>query len=195
MRRSELTELRGRRRLWPAVSALALSLACAVSPAARLPQAGAQVTRKQMPVPVHISIPAIGVSARIVPLGLNRDGTLQVPTNFADTGWFRGGPEPGETGAAVVVGHLSSVRGPGVFWRLKNLRAGQKITIRLQGGSIVHFVARSMMRVPKSRFPTNLVYAKTARPTLRLITCAGTLNPATGHHPDNYIVFSTLVSG
>ena len=151
-------------------------------------------TRKQMPNPVRISIPAIGVRARVVPLGLNRDRTMQVPRNLADTGWFAPGPEPGEQGAAVIVGHLASRGGPGVFARLRELRAGQMITIQLQDRSTVRFVAKSMIRVPKSRFPTNRVYARTARPTLRLITCAGKLNPVTGHHPDNYIVFASLVS-
>jgi sortase (surface protein transpeptidase) len=149
-------------------------------------------TRIQMPSPVRISIPAIGVDARVIPLGLNRDGTIQVPKNFADTGWFRPGPEPGEQGAAVIVGHLASRSGPGVFYRLRQLRAGGVITIHLQDRSTVRFVATSMIRVSKSRFPTRRVYARTNRPTLRLITCAGKLNPVTGHHPDNYIVFASL---
>jgi len=158
------------------------------------PAAASTTPRRQLPVPVRISIPAIGVNARVIPLGLNRDRTIQVPTRLADTGWFRLGPEPGETGAAVIVGHLNARSGPGVFARLSQLRRGAVITIRLQGGSMVRFVARSMRRVPKNRFPTDLVYAATSRPTLRLITCAGRLNPATGHHDDNYIVFASLLN-
>jgi sortase (surface protein transpeptidase) len=152
----------------------------------------AATARKQMAIPVRISIRAIGVNARVIRLGLNRDRTIQVPTNFADTGWFQPGPEPGEVGAAVVVGHLASRSGPSVFWRLSRLKRGDKISIRLADGSTVRFVATSMLRVPKNRFPTKLVYAKTRQPTLRLITCAGALNTATGHHPDNYIVFASL---
>jgi hypothetical protein len=72
-----------------------------------------------MPIPVRISIPAIEVNAPIVRLGLNPDHTIQVPTNFADAGWFRPGPEPGEVGAPIVVGHLASIRGPGVFCRAR----------------------------------------------------------------------------
>ena len=150
-------------------------------------------TRKQMPRPVRIVIPSIGLSAPVVPLGLNPDRTLQVPRNFGDTGWFRGGPEPGEPGAAVIVGHVASRSGPAVFYRLREVRVGQLITIRLQGGSIVRYVVNSMVRVQKSHFPTKRVYARTKQPTLRLITCAGKLNLTTGHHPDNYIVFASIV--
>jgi LPXTG-site transpeptidase (sortase) family protein len=151
------------------------------------------VSRRQMPNPVQISIPAIGVNARVIPLGLNRDRTIQVPKNAADTGWFSPGPEPGEQGAAVIVGHVATRSGPAVFYRLRELRVGQMITIRLQDRSTVRYVARSMIRVLKSRFPTNRVYARTKQPTLRLITCAGKLNPSTGHHPENYIVFASIV--
>lgn len=161
--------------------------------ASKAPQIREGTTRKQMPRPIGIVIPAIGLSAPVAPLGLNRDRTLQVPTDFGDTGWFQGGPEPGETGAAVIVGHVASRRGPAVFYRLRKLRAGDVITIRLQDRSVVRYVMTSAVRVRKSRFPTKLVYARTRQPTLRLITCAGILNPATGHHPDNYIVFASIV--
>jgi sortase (surface protein transpeptidase) len=150
-------------------------------------------TRKQMPRPTRIFIPSIGLSAPVVPLGLNPDRTLQVPRHFGDTGWFRGGPEPGEPGAAVIVGHVASRNGPAVFYRLREVRVGELITIRLQGGSNVRYVVNSMLRVRKSRFPTSRVYARTKQPTLRLITCAGKLNLTTGHHPDNYIVFASIV--
>ena len=156
------------------------------------PVAAPTPARRQMPIPVRISIPEIGVNARIVRLGLNADHTIQVPKNFANAGWFQPGPEPGERGAAVVVGHLDSRAGPGVFYRLHQLPVGALIKVTVQGGRTVRFVARSMIRVPKSRFPTKNVYLHTGPPALRLVTCAGKLNWATGHHRDNYIVFATL---
>jgi LPXTG-site transpeptidase (sortase) family protein len=155
--------------------------------------AGTPTPRKQMPRPIRIVIPSIKVSAPVIPLGLSPDRTLQVPTNFAHAGWFQGGPEPGETGPAVIVGHLASRRGPGVFYRLREVRVGELITIRLQDRSTVRYRVNSMVRVPKSGFPTKRVYAGTKQPTLRLITCAGNLNVATGRHPDNYIVFASLI--
>jgi sortase (surface protein transpeptidase) len=205
---------RRRRRLVVALGlALILGAAAGVSLVARMPHAraeraeaatrlsanrpksvlGARATaRRQMPIPIRISIPAIGVDARVIRLGLNPDRTIQVPSNLADAGWFQPGPEPGERGAAVIVGHLESSNGPGVFHRLRQMRVGGVIEVRLQDRTTLRFVARSMIRVPKSRFPTKLVYARTKEPTLRLVTCAGPLNPSTGHHQDNYIVFATI---
>ena len=146
-----------------------------------------------MPRPVHIAIPAIDVSARILPLDLNPDHTLEVPANLADTGWFTEGPEPGERGATVVVGHVASLSGPGVFYRLRDLHPGDVIRIRLRDGEVVSYRARSAIVVPKTSFPTKRVYAQTPQPTLRLITCSGTLDASTGQHPDNRIVFASLI--
>lgn len=165
----------------------------ASQPKAHTAVLGAQmIVRKQMPNPVHISIPAIGVNARIGPLGLNSDGTMEIVKSFTDTGWFAPGPEPGEPGAAVIVGHVASRSGPAVFYHLPQLKVGQLIMIRLADGSTVRYVAKSMMKVSKNHFPTNLVYAKTKLPTLRLVTCAGPVT-SSGYHPDNYIVFASIV--
>ena len=149
--------------------------------------------RRQMPIPVRISIPKIGVDARVIPLGLNRDRTVEVPNRFADAGWFRPGPEPGERGAAVILGHLDSRRGPAVFFQLHLLRAGDLIKVRLRDGSTVRFVAKAMERVRKNRFPTKRVYVHSGPPSLRLVTCAGPLNWSTGRHADNYIVYASML--
>ena len=142
--------------------------------------------------PVRIVIPAIGVSARVILLSLNPDGTLEVPKNFAEAGWFANGPEPGERGGAVIAGHVDSKTGPAVFYRVRELRRGDVIKILLKDRSNVRFVVSSSMAVSKRRFPTKLVYSKGHAPELRLITCGGVFDRSTGHYRDNYIVFAKL---
>jgi LPXTG-site transpeptidase (sortase) family protein len=148
---------------------------------------------KQMPRPVRVSIPAIGVTAPVISLGLNRDGTAQTPSNTTQVGWFAPGPEPGEQGAAVMIGHVDSYRGPGVFYRLPALTKGDKITVTVHGGRKVQFVVTSSRKVLKVKFPTALVFARTKYPALRLVTCGGRFNPRTGHYLDNTIVFAVAV--
>jgi hypothetical protein len=159
---------------------------------ARASAATKAVRGRQVPRPVRIVIPAIAVSAPVIPLHLNRNRTLQVPKNFSQTGWFVGGPEPGENGAAVIVGHVDSKSGPAVFYRLRALRRGDVIKVVLKNKSTVRFVVRSSRRVPKKRFPTELVYGKTKGPTLRLITCDGRFDRSTGHYVDNNVVFAAV---
>jgi LPXTG-site transpeptidase (sortase) family protein len=149
---------------------------------------------RQLPRPLRIDIAAIGVSAPVIPLGLDRNKTLQVPSDYSQTGWFVGGPEPGEIGAAVIVGHVDSKSGPGVFYQLRALRRGDIVRVTLKGGTAIRFAVTSTRAVPKNHFPTRLVYAETKYPALRLITCGGAFDRASGHYVDNHIVFAVAVS-
>jgi len=148
---------------------------------------------RQMPRPVRVSIPAIGVSAPIIPLGLNPDRTMQTPKSYSVAGWFRPGPEPGEVGAAIVVGHVDSHNGPGVFYRLRALRRGDRIGITLVTGRKLQFIVTSSRDVSKQHFPAALVYRHTRRSTLRLVTCGGRFDASTGHYVNNHIVFAWLL--
>ena len=147
----------------------------------------------QMPRPVRVIIAAIGVSAPVIPLGLNADRTMQVPQTFSEAGWFKPGPEPGEVGSAIVVGHVDSRSGPGVFYRLPALRRGDHIKIVLANRRALRFVVTSSRQVLKQHFPVGLVYRRTHRRTLRLVTCGGRFDPSTGHYLSNTIVFAWLV--
>jgi len=142
--------------------------------------------------PVHLRIPAIGVSAVVVRLGLNRDGTLQVPGDFDVTGWFTGGPAPGETGPAVIAGHIDSRSGPAVFYRLRELRPGDEITVGRTDGSSVRFAVDGVAQYPKQAFPTEAVFGPSPDPMLRLITCGGTFDRSQRSYRDNIVVTARL---
>jgi hypothetical protein len=140
--------------------------------------------------PVRIEIPAIGVDAPIIPLGLNRDRTLEVPHDFGDAGWWSGGARPGEAGPAIVAGHVDSYTGPAVFFRIRELRRGDAIVIVRRDGSRARFAVLGTEEYPKTHFPTARVYGPTDGPTLRLITCSGTFDRASGHYLDNAVVYA-----
>ena len=141
------------------------------------------------PAVARVIIPAIGVRAPMIRLGLNPDETLQVPSSVEKTGWWSGGARPGTTGAAVIVGHVDSQSGPGVFHNLGQLSNGDRVTVVRKDGVRANFVVTGSRRVPKNNFPTDQVYDRTPRPTIRLITCTGEFNNASGHYRDNLIVF------
>ncbi len=144
------------------------------------------------PRPVRIEIPAIGVAAPVDPAGKNRDGTLEVPADFARTSYYTGRPVPGDTGPAVIVGHVDGRRGPAVFYRLRDLRPGDEVRVHRADRSVVTFVVERSKQVPKNAFPTDEVYGPTPEPTLRLITCGGSFDQRSGHYRDNTIVFLRL---
>ena len=142
--------------------------------------------------PVSLDIPAIGVQTRLVHLGLTAAGALQVPPTAAVAGWYTGSPRPGAIGAAVIAGHIDSAQGPGVFFRLRLLRAGELVYIRRASGSLAVFRVTAVRQYLKTAFPTSAVYGAVPTAQLRLITCGGTFDPATGHYLSNVIVFATL---
>jgi sortase (surface protein transpeptidase) len=145
---------------------------------------------KKIAVPVGIEIPRIGVDARLVRLGLNADRTMQVPTDFDTAGWYIHGPRPGEIGPAVIAGHVDSTAGPAVFFRLGSLRRGAVIRVLRADHTTAHFTVEAVQRASKDAFPTHRVFGPTRRPALRLITCGGSFDAATGHYRDNTIVYA-----
>ncbi len=145
---------------------------------------------ERVAAPVRLEIPAIGVRAPIIRLGLNPDRSLEVPENFGDTGWWTGGPRPGEPGPAVIAGHVDSHTGPAVFYRIRDLRPGDAIVVERRDGSRARFTIQGSEEYPKAHFPTARVYGRTPGPTLRLITCSGTFDHASGHYLDNTVVYA-----
>jgi hypothetical protein len=145
-----------------------------------------------VPAPTALEIPAIGVRTRLIRLGVTATGALQVPTSIAVAGWYTGSSRPGATGSAVIAGHIDSVSGPGVFFRLRELHPGDLVYVRRGDASMAVFTVTAVLLVPKSNFPTDEVYGPVPNAQLRLITCGGTFDPATGHYLSNVIVFAVL---
>jgi Sortase domain len=141
--------------------------------------------------PVRLEIPSIGVNTDLVPLGLNPDGTMQVPTKWEQAGWYARGPRPGEDGPAVIAGHVDSTSGPAVFFRLHDLRAGDEVSVTRADHSVVRFVINRLEQFPKAAFPTAEVFGATPGPTLRLITCTGAFDETARSYLDNLVAFAT----
>jgi sortase (surface protein transpeptidase) len=144
--------------------------------------------------PAALTIPEIGVSTRLITLGLTAQGTVQVPPTASVAGWYTHSPRPGAVGPAVVLGHIDSYQGPGVFFRLAVLRPGDPVYIRRSDGSAVEFRVTAVRSYLKDRFPTRAVYGPTPDAELRLITCGGAFDSATGHYLSNVVVYATETS-
>lgn len=148
--------------------------------------------------PFTLAVDAIGVESVIQPLGLNDDGSLEVPARgplYDQAGWYTGSPRPGEVGPSVLLGHVDGRGGaPSVFYRLSELRAGQLVTVAREDGSQARFEVYRMEQYPKDSFPTDGVYSDTTEPELRLITCAGDWDTDTGHYRDNIVVYARCIS-
>jgi hypothetical protein len=148
-------------------------------------------------VPVAVDIPAIDVHSRLLNLGLNPDGSIQVPsitTAADDAAWYRYSATPGQIGSAVIEGHVDSYEGPAVFFRLGALRPGDDIDVTLTNGVTAIFRVTGVREYLKDKFPSKLIYGTTDYAALRLITCGGAFDSSTGHYLSSTVVFATLTS-
>ncbi|MET7752399.1 class F sortase [Micromonospora sp. NPDC005367] len=158
---------------------------------------GAAPTGLPRATPTTIDIPRIGVDAKIMSLGTNPDGTVEVPPlDQAElAGWYEPGPSPGEVGNAVIVGHVDSAKiGPAVFFDLGALQPGDTVTVNRSDGKPATFRVDSVKSYPKDEFPTESVYGPSEEPGLRVVTCGGQFDETARSYLNNVIVFASLVS-
>ena len=151
-----------------------------------------EVVRAQ--VPVRLRIPTLGVDAPVGQVGRAADGTVEVPTQWHEVGWYDQGARPGEDGPTVLLGHVDSKAGPAVFVRLPQARPGTVVEVVGDGGAVTRFRVDRVQSYPKTRFPTDAVYLPALRSELRLVTCGGEFDRTTGHYLDNLVVYASLVA-
>lgn len=145
-------------------------------------------------VPVSLRVPAISLSVPLSTLGLNFDGSVQVPDNDTEPGWFRLGPSPGQIGSAVILGHVDTHAGPGVFFQLRALVPGDQVQVSLTDGAVATFAVGSVVQYTKTQFPSSKVYASQGTAELQLVTCGGAFDEQTGHYLSNVVVYTSFVS-
>jgi hypothetical protein len=154
--------------------------------------AGATGAGPQAARPTWLSIPSVGVRTKLINLGENKNGTLQVPTTTTVAGWFTGGPRPGTVGSAIIAGHVDSRTGPGIFFWLRSLHRGDRIYVGRADGTMAVFTVTGVRKFAKDAFPTSAVYGPVPDPELRLITCGGIFDRARGSYLSNVVVFARL---
>ncbi len=145
-------------------------------------------------VPIRLRIPALGMSVALMSLGENADGTVQVPPSDREPGWFDLGPTPGEIGSSVILGHVDNTSGPGVFFTLRTLTAGDPVFVDRADGGTVEFVVNSVATYTKTGFPAQRVYGSHGSSALQLVTCGGAFDHSTGSYLSNVVVYTSLVA-
>jgi len=149
-------------------------------------------TGQQAARPTWLSIPSLGIRTKLIHLGVNSDGTLQVPARTTVAGWYTGSPRPGTVGSAVIAGHVDSRTGPGIFFWLRTLHRGDRIYVGRADGTMAVFTVTKVRKFAKDGFPTAAVYGPVPDAELRLITCGGVFDRSLGSYLSNVVVFARL---
>ena len=147
--------------------------------------------RRPIASPAGLSIPRIHLQASIVPVGVEPDGKLGVPSDPAETGWFSFSAPPGAEGTAIIDGHRDTTAGPGAFWNLHRLSPGDGITVTDAAGQPHAFTVTAVKLYGVEGAPLEEIFGD-ALPGrhLHLITCAGTWSKRLGHYDKRLVVFA-----
>lgn len=140
--------------------------------------------------PVAVRVDSIGVEADLIDLGLAPDGTMEVPVDFDDVGWFAPGGRPGGIGPTVIAAHVDSPTGPAAFFRLREVAVGEEIVVVDESGTEHSYTVTELQTHEKEAFPTAEVFGASAQDELRLITCTGDFDPTLASYRSNLIVFA-----
>jgi Sortase domain len=162
--------------------------------AARAPRVTVTPLTVARSAPVSLSVPALGLTVPLITLGLNLDGSVQVPPSPQQAGWFRMGPTPGQLGSAVILGHVDSYQGPGVFFEIRTLTVGDRVDVGLADGVTAQFAVTSVVMYPQDQFPARQVYSSRGISALQLVTCGGVFDTQTRGYLSNVVVYTSLIS-
>lgn len=141
--------------------------------------------------PTRLRIASLGVDTGLESLTVDPAGQLQSPKVYEEAGWFAGGTAPGDPGPAVLAGHVDSRTGPAVFYKLHELKTGDRVEVQ-RGGAWLTFKVTAREHYAKAKFPSDRVYGPTPLPELRLITCGGDFDAARHSYRDNVVVYAVL---
>jgi hypothetical protein len=145
---------------------------------------------REAATPVEIRLPSLGVTAPVGPIGVERDGELEIPADVATVGWYRYGPRPGDPrGSTVLSGHVDSAeQGRGAFYRLRELAPGDPVLVRLSDRTTWRYRVVAREEWPKTATPLDRLFARSGAARLTLVTCGGGFREDTSSYTDNIAV-------
>jgi sortase (surface protein transpeptidase) len=146
-------------------------------------------------VPSRVRIPALGIDASVVPVGVAGDGSVRIPSDARRVGWYRFGPRPGGgAGSVVLAAHVDSrTQGLGVFAPLSEADPGDRVVMTTDRGRRWTYQVVARERFQKRSLPLEELFRRDGREVLTLITCGGAYLADAGGYQDNVVVSAVPV--
>lgn len=147
-------------------------------------------------MPRFITIEKLGVKSRIVPVGVTAENVVEAPQSIFDSGWYSGSSKPGQTGATFIDGHVSGYSSSGVFGRISQLSAGDKIKVEMGNGKIYSYTVKSKETVPLKKVDMDKALSVPGgfASGLNLMTCGGDFDASTSSYKGRTIIYTVLDS-
>ncbi len=144
--------------------------------------------------PARLLIPALGIDAPIEAVGQDENGLMAAPGSVNAVGWYSIGAQPGESGNAVMAGHLDDFKGrPAVFWELDKLQPGDEVVVRFGDEDEVRFEVIAVEEYDADAAPLVRIFGVDFERDLNLITCAGVWDAENNLYERRVVVYTRLV--
>lgn len=150
-----------------------------------------------LPAPVRIAVPSEDIDMAVVPVGVEDDGSMELPPDADEAGWYRFGPVPGaESGNALLAAHVDSRRsGIGPFAALRGVETGASVVVTSSDGTRHEYRVTAVEKIAKDQAPLDVWFARSGPPRLVLVTCGGAWQADIGHYADNVVVTAEPTGG
>jgi hypothetical protein len=142
-----------------------------------------------------VSLPRLGVDAPLDPVGLDPDGSMEIPEDIQRIGWYSLGVTPGApSGTAVLSGHVDDrEQGRGALFALRTMQPGDEVTVTHEDGSTAVWRVDLTTSYPKPELPIRDIFTRFGDPRLVVITCGGAFDASTRNYLDNIVVYASPV--
>lgn len=156
------------------------------------PAAAAEAQRVGSAVPEDPSSVVLpgGVPVPVRAVSTTQNGVLDVPSNIAAAGWWRGGSRIGDPfGSTLLAAHVDSeTQGLGPFADLLSVSDGERILLRSASYDQT-FRVQSLELLPQGSIDaTSELHSPAGERRLTLVTCAGPYDAAKGGYQNLAVV-------
>ena len=161
------------------------------APVGTHPAGAERLPADQSVPPVSVRVDGLGIDVPVVSVGVEPGtGAMSVPPDGGVVGWYQYGPSPGETGSAVLAGHVDFDGRPGAFFELRRVEPGATVVVRTADGAERNFVVQGRAQIAKAELPVSELFSRTGPTALVLVTCGGSYDRATRSYAANVVIYA-----
>lgn len=179
-------------------SAAARTETAAPTPAVQVPVTPATPPPVQAPsaAPQQLASADLGIDMPVVPVGVQDDGSMEIPVDPAVAGWYRYGPAPADAdGTTVLAAHVDSrVYGIGPLSVLRDAQPGQTLQVTDADGAVTAYTVESVTYIPRAELPVDQLFDRDGPRSLVVITCGGEFDEQSRTYSDNVVLVARASS-
>ncbi|MCR2827830.1 class F sortase [Microbacterium sp. zg.Y909] len=170
----------------------------APTPTVQVPVAPAPPPPVQAPsaAPQQLASADLGIDMPVVPVGVQDDGSMEIPVDPAVAGWYRYGPAPADAdGTTVLAAHVDSrVYGIGPLSVLRDAQPGQTLQLTDADGAVTSYTVESVTYIPRAELPVDQLFDRDGPRSLVVITCGGEFDEQSRTYSDNVVLVARASS-